>query len=81
MRGLRWHGSEEEASSEVARARLREVRGKAQAAAGKELDWSDHGRDVGAWWEDALVFGCLFAGLVLVALMVIGALTVLGWLF
>lgn len=81
MRGLRWHGSEEEATSEVARARLREVRAKAQAAAGKELDWSARGRDVGGpWWEDTFAIGCMFAGLVLVALMVIGAVTVVGWL-
>lgn len=82
MRGLRWHGSEEDASSDVARARLREVRGNAQAAAGKELDWSARGRDIGGpWWQDIAAVGCMFTCLVLVALMVIGAVTVLSWLW
>lgn len=54
----------------------------AEAAAGKPLVWSARGRDVGGpWWDDAFALGCLLLGLLLVALVVIGAVTVIGWVF
>ena len=82
MRGLRWSGSEEDASTETARERLREVRTRAESAARKKLDWSDRGHDVGGpWWEDAFAVGCLLVGLGLLALVAIGAVTVFGWIF
>lgn len=81
MRGLRWSGSEDEAATEFARERLRRVRTRAEAAAGKTLDWSARGRDVGGpWWDDAFAVGCMLLGLILVTLMVIGAVTVIGWI-
>lgn len=82
MRGLRWRGSEEDATTELARQRLLDVRARAEAAAGRKLDWSDTGRDVGGpWWEDVLLVGCLLTGLVLLALVIVGAVTVFNWVF
>ncbi|MEV7963580.1 DUF6584 family protein [Oerskovia paurometabola] len=82
MRALRWSCSEEAATTEVARQRLLDVRGRAEARAGRTLDWSDKGREVGdPWWEDALAVGCLVTGVVLLALVVIGAVTVVRWVF
>ena len=82
MRGLRWRGPEEAAATDFAQQRLLDVRSRAEVAAGKKLDWSAGGRDVSEHWsESAFVIGCAFAGLVLVALVVIGAVTVIGWVF
>ena len=82
MRALRWRGAEDAAATEVARQRLLDVRGRAEAKAGTELDWSDRGREVGEpWWHDAFAIGCLVTGVGLLALVVIGAGTVVGWLF
>lgn len=82
MRALRWRGSEDAAATEVARLRLLEVRARAEAKAGKELDWSTRGREAeGPWWEGAPVIGCLVVSLTLLALIVIGAMTIVGWIF
>ncbi|MCF4123580.1 hypothetical protein L1785_21660 [Antribacter sp. KLBMP9083] len=82
MRGLRWSGSEEDATTELARQRLLDVRARAEAAAGRKLDWSARGRDVGGpWWDDAFAVGCLLAGLVLLFLVIVGAVTVFRWVF
>ncbi|WP_448631048.1 DUF6584 family protein [Cellulomonas soli] len=82
MRALRWRGSEEAATTEVARTRLIEVRARAEAKAGRTLEWEDHRDGVGSpWWTDAFAVGCLAGGLALVALVVIGAVTVVTWLF
>jgi hypothetical protein len=82
MRALRWRGSEEGATTEPARQRLLDVRARAEAAAGRKLNWSDRGRDVaGPWREDAFAVGCMLAGLVLLALVIIGAVTVFSWVF
>lgn len=84
MRALRWRGTEDAAATEVARHRLLDVRSRAEAKAGKKLDWSDRGREVRAdepWWKSVAAIGCLVTGLVLVALVVIGARTVAGWIF
>jgi len=60
----------------------RDVRARAEARAGRALDWSDRGRDVGGpWWDDAFAVGCLLGGLLLLALTVVGAVTVVRWLF
>ena len=82
MRGLRWRGSEDQAGTELARQRLLDVRARAEAAAGKKLDWATRGRDVGGpWWEDAFALGCMITGLLLLALVAIGAGTVIDWVF
>lgn len=82
MRGLRWQGSEDDATTEVARERLLDVRTRAEAAAGKKLEWSDRGREVGgSTWDDVVPVGCLLVALVLLFLVVVGAVTVLGWIF
>lgn len=82
MRGLRWRGPEEAATSEFARQTLADVRARAEAAAGKPLDWANPGRDVGdPWWQDVFTLGCLLGAVALVALVVIGATTVVGWIF
>ncbi|WP_315094715.1 DUF6584 family protein [uncultured Cellulomonas sp.] len=82
MRGLSWRGPEEAAATEFAQQRLRDVRTRAEAAEGKKLDWSTGGRDVSApWTEGAWIIGCALAGLVLGALVVVGAVTVIGWIF
>ncbi|MFF3064900.1 DUF6584 family protein [Oerskovia sp. NPDC057915] len=82
MRALRWRAAEQYATSDVARQRLLDVRGRAEAKAGRTLDWSDRGREVGdPWWHDAFAVGCLVTGVVLLALVVIGAGTVIGWIF
>ena len=82
MRALRWRGSEDAAATEVARQRLLDVRERAEAKAGKKLDWSDGGREVGApWWSDAFAIGCLVTAVLLLALVVIGAATVINWIF
>ncbi|MGV8967785.1 MAG: DUF6584 family protein [Cellulomonas sp.] len=82
MRGLRWSGPEDAASTERAQQVLLDVRAQAESAAGKRLDWSDRGRDVGgSWWDDYFAIGCMFVGLVLVALVGVGAVTVFRWIF
>ena len=82
MRALRWRSSEEAATTEVARQRLLDVRARAEAKAGRTLDWSDKGREAGdPWWKDAFGVGCLVASLALFTLVVIGAVTVVGWIF
>lgn len=82
MRGLRWRGSEEDATTELARQRLLDVRARAETAAGRKLDWSARGRDVGGpWWDDVFAVGCLLVGLVLLALVIVGAVTVFSWVF
>jgi hypothetical protein len=84
MRALRWRGSEDAAATEVARQRLLDVRGRAEAKAGKKLDWSDRGREVREpepWWKDAFAIGCLATGVVLLVLVVVGAATVVNWIF
>lgn len=81
MRGLRWPGPDEEAATEHAQARLLDVRSRAEEKAGKKLDWTDRGRDVGGPWEDAVLgVGCALVVITLVALVVIGATTVVGWI-
>ncbi|KRC42754.1 DUF6584 family protein [Oerskovia sp. Root22] len=81
MRALRWRSSEEAATTEVARQRLLDVRGRAEAQAGRTLDWSDRGREAGdPWWRDLFAVGCLVMGIALVALVIIGAVTVVGWI-
>lgn len=81
MRGLRWTGSASDATTEVARERLREVKTAAEEKAGKELDWSSRGRDTGEpWWQDAFGLGCGAALLLILVLAVIGAVTVVRWL-
>lgn len=81
MRALRWRGPEDDVRDDVARERLREVRARAEAAAGRTLDWADRGRADGPpWWQEAAgPLGCALVGLVLVALVVVGAVTVVGW--
>lgn len=80
MRALRWRGPEETAATEVARERLRDVRARAQAKARKELDWSDTGRGTeGSTWGDPVAVGCLGAGFVLLALVLVGLFTVIDW--
>lgn len=82
MRALRWRSSEEAATTEVARQRLLDVKELAEARAGRTLEWSDGGREVGdPWWQDVVAVGCLLTGVVLLALVVIGAATVVGWIF
>jgi len=81
MRGLRWSGAEDLAADELAQQRLLEVRSRAEAAAGKPLDWSDRGRDTEPTSDRLVGIGCTAVVLVLVALVVIGAVTVVGWIF
>jgi hypothetical protein len=82
MRALRWRASEEDAATDTARERLLDVRARAEAKAGRTLDWSDRGRAMeGPWWHDLFAVGCLAVGLVLLALAVIGVVTVVGWIF
>lgn len=82
MRALRWRGYEDTAATEIARQRLIDVRARAEAKAGKELDWAARGREVRVpWRQDAESIGCLAVGLVLVGLVIIGAATVVGWVF
>ncbi|MBO9553178.1 DUF6584 family protein [Cellulomonas sp.] len=81
MRGLRWRGAEDLAANGLAEQRLREVRSRAEAAAGKTLDWSDRGRGTEPASDRLFAVGCSAAVLVLVALVVIGAVTVVGWIF
>lgn len=83
MRALRWRVHEDAAATETARERLIDIRARAEAKAGKELDWSSRGRGAEPpWWKDgAPVIGCLAVGLLLVTLTVIGAATVVDWVF
>lgn len=83
MRALRWRVHEDAAATETARERLIDIRARAEAKAGKELDWSSRGRGAEPpWWkEGAPVIGCFVVGVLLLALTVIGAATVVGWIF
>ena len=80
MRGLRWRGPEELAATELAQMRLLDVRARAEAAAGKTLDWSDRGRDVSEPWAGASAFGCAVLALVVFGLLVVGVVTVFDWI-
>ncbi|MDC7122286.1 hypothetical protein OMK64_12130 [Cellulomonas fimi] len=80
MRGLRWTGTESDATTEVAQERLREVKAAAESKAGKKLDWSSRGRDTDdPWWQDVFGLGCGAALLLVLVLSVIGAVTVVRW--
>ncbi|UZN02888.1 DUF6584 family protein [Cellulomonas sp. S1-8] len=80
MRALRWRGPEDAAGTEAARQRLLDVRTRAQDKAGRKLDWETSGREAaGSRRDDLGTVGCLLGALVLVALMVVGAVTVVGW--
>jgi hypothetical protein len=83
MRALRWRASEEAATTDVARQRLLDVRGRAEAKAGKPLDWADPGggEEIAPWWGILWTVGCLATALALLALVVVGAWTVVGWIF
>ena len=77
MRGLRSPGPDESAAAtEHAQVRLLDVRARAEAKAGKKLEWTDRGRDAGSPWEG---IGCAVVVIVLVTLVVIGISTVVGW--
>jgi hypothetical protein len=81
MRGLRWPGPDENAATEQAQVRLVEVRARAEAKAGKKLEWADPGRDVDGGWRDAVgPIGCALVVVVLVALVAIGISTVIDWI-
>ncbi|MBO3087933.1 DUF6584 family protein [Cellulomonas dongxiuzhuiae] len=78
MQALRWRGPETAATTESARRILLDVRTRAEAKAGRTLDWASPGADDSRWGALAMV-GCLVAALVLAALVVVGAVTVASW--
>ncbi|GAA2123169.1 hypothetical protein GCM10009759_74110 [Kitasatospora saccharophila] len=90
MRALRWHHPESRAATATARARLAALREAASAACGRPLTWA--GRDDspdtvaedgdgGEGEDDAWFLVILAAVLLLVlALSVVGLVTVLGWI-
>jgi hypothetical protein len=79
--GTSWRGFEEAAATEVARQWLLDARARAEAKAGRKLDWSDRGREVSEpWWRDAFATECLVTDLTPAALVVVGAVTVIGWI-
>ncbi|MBD7919945.1 hypothetical protein H9657_16860 [Cellulomonas sp. Sa3CUA2] len=80
MRALRWRGDEQAAATASAQQRLLDVRARAEAHAGKKLDWTSPGREVGGSRWDLAGVGCFLGGLVLVTLVAIGAATVVGWI-
>lgn len=76
MRALRWAGSEDDAETQVARERLREVRAAARDRAGRRISWEKPVPDDPTW---PLVLGC--AGvLVVLGLAVVGAISTVRWL-
>lgn len=71
MRALGWEGSEQDAADDVARERLREVRVRAEAAAGEPVPWRKPARPVPPPFtrEDRLLqAGCAVVGVALVLL-------------
>lgn len=82
MRALQWRGAEDDASTTAARERLLEVRARAQATSRRTLTWESAGREVGgSRWDGLWAVGCVLGSIVLVGLMVVGAVTVAGWVF
>lgn len=82
MRALEWRGPEADASTETARERLLEVRARAQATSRRTITWESAGREVGgSSGEDLWLLGCSVVAIVLVGLAVVGAVTVVGWVF
>ena len=83
MRALVWRGSEEDATSEVVRTRLRELRREAEAKAGTSLPWERPAYPRARMSGLARLLGFSVAILVLTCL-VVGVVTViqhvLGWL-
>lgn len=82
MRALRWRGRQEAARSDTARERLADVRRRAEAKAGTELAWEDTGREAepggGVDWFG---LGCLLVVVLVIGLAVVGAWTVVTWVF
>ncbi|MDM7832569.1 DUF6584 family protein [Cellulomonas edaphi] len=77
MAALRWRGSEDDASDPDARARLAEVRARAQALAGRRLTWEDPLR------RDAFKpadLGCLVVIVLALGLATAGAVAIFDWL-
>lgn len=77
MRDLRWTGSEDDADTEVARERLRDLRAQAEARVGRPVAWETPPPDEEVPWEFALAVGVLVTVL---ALAVVGGVTVVRWL-
>ena len=82
MRGLRWPGPDETAAAtEHAQLRLLDVRARAEAKAGKKLEWTDRGRDIGTRGEgNASGVGCVVGIVVLITLVAIGVATIIDWI-
>lgn len=76
MRALRWTGSEDDASTEVARERLRSVRKAARDRVGHQVSWDKPEAGIRT---PVMILGC--AGVLLVlALVVVGAISTVRWL-
>ena len=66
----------------MARTRLRSLVQSLPQSLEARARLADAGREVGgSRWEDVFAVGCVLTGLALVALVVIGGVTVVGWIF
>ncbi|MGN6243604.1 MAG: DUF6584 family protein [Motilibacteraceae bacterium] len=77
MRALEWRGSEEDATDDVARERLREVRARAEAKAKRKVGWEKPPRPevrVPGRHDRLVDAGCAVVGVGLVLLAVLGLL-------
>ncbi|MCC2336006.1 DUF6584 family protein [Cellulomonas wangsupingiae] len=78
MRVLRWQGSEQDASTPLARERLRAVRKRAEASLGRTTTWEDPGGTPPGRWEGVLV---LLGVLAFLTVVVVGVGTIGAWLW
>jgi hypothetical protein len=89
MKALTWRGSEDDASTEWARGRLRALRTRAEKQIRGPAFWEQPRRPEPRtrWWEPVATAGCALLALAFVGLVLVGAVSlavhglhvVLGW--
>lgn len=79
MHALRWEGTEDDLGSDLAERRLRDLRARAEDAAGGPVGWRDPPPAPAPvpWWDEAV--GYVLIALVLLC-FVVGAVTIVRWL-
>lgn len=82
LSALRWRGRPDDAGSAAARDRLLDLAARVEEHHNRRIEWTETGPEEEKTWRD--IVSCLVAilvGLGMVALVVIGAATVIGWVF
>jgi hypothetical protein len=82
MQAIAWRGDEGDATTEVARERLTELRTLAESKTGRPLGWSDKPYEpaTSSWSDRVVGFGCVVGALAVAAVLVTGLVTILDWI-